>query len=103
MKKLGRIFEKNAVELKMNAPRQRVDAMIDEIIAGGYMGAQPIAGIRQYQEQLRRLKEKREKHRGGNREGIPPCCGYQVISKSAWHPCCSGFKAIQASRNRKQG
>lgn len=56
--KLGRIFEKNAVELKMNAPRQRVDAMIDEIIAGGYMGAQPIAGIRQYQEQLRRLKEK---------------------------------------------
>lgn len=58
--KLGKIFEKDAVELKMRAPRQRVNAMIDAIIDGDDMGAQPIAGISQYQGQLRQLKEKGE-------------------------------------------
>lgn len=53
---LGKILEKDAVRLKMNAPRQRVNAMIDEIIGGGSLGAHPIEGIRQYQEHLGALK-----------------------------------------------
>ena len=61
--KLGKIFEKDAVELKMRAPRQRVNAMIDAIIEGDDMGAQPIEGIRRYQERLRQLKMKGENAR----------------------------------------
>lgn len=59
--KLGKIFEENAVELKMNAPRQRVNAMIDEIISGGTLGAQHLMGIRQYQESLGEMKARAER------------------------------------------
>lgn len=59
--KLGKIFEKNAVELKMNAPRQRVNATIDEIISGGTLGARHLMGIRQYQESLREMKARAER------------------------------------------
>ncbi len=41
----------------MNAPRQRVNAMIDEIICGGYLGAQQVEGIHQYRKHLQSLKE----------------------------------------------
>lgn len=59
--RLGKIFEKDAVKLKMNAPRQRVNAMIDEIICGGYLGAQHIEGTRQYRERLKLFQEAAEK------------------------------------------
>ena len=59
--KLGKIFEKNAVELKMNAPRQRVNSMIDEIISGGTLGARHLMGIRQYQESLWEMKARAER------------------------------------------
>lgn len=59
--KLEKIFEENAVELKMNAPRQRVNAMIDEIISGGTLGAQHLMGIHQYQESLGEMKVRAER------------------------------------------
>jgi GTP-binding protein EngB required for normal cell division/archaellum component FlaC len=55
--KLGKILEKDAIDLKMNAPRQRVNAMIDEIIFGGHLGSQRIDGIHQYQEHLESLQK----------------------------------------------
>lgn len=59
--KLGKIFEKNAVDLKMNAPRQRINSMIDEIILGGYVGSQSVMGICQYQQHLKTVKDNVEK------------------------------------------
>lgn len=53
---LGKILEKDAVKLKMNAPRQRVNSMIDEIICGGNLGAHKIEGIKQYRDRLEVLK-----------------------------------------------
>lgn len=59
--KLGKIFEKNAVELKMNAPKQRINSMIDEIISGGMLGAQPVMGIIQYRELIMETRAHAEK------------------------------------------
>ena len=53
--KLGNVCSEQAVNLKMNAPRLRVKAMIEELIEGGSLGKNEIMGVRQYQEQLKML------------------------------------------------
>jgi GTP-binding protein EngB required for normal cell division/uncharacterized protein YukE len=53
---LGEILDENAVKLKMNAPKQRINAVIDEIINGGSNGATEVPGICQYKQSLCEMK-----------------------------------------------
>ena len=65
LKKLGEICSKNAVELKMSAPRNRINSMIDELIKGGSLGERKIVGISEYKEQMRQMLKEMQQIKEG--------------------------------------
>ena len=57
MKKLGEICGKDAVELKMTAPKSRINSMVDEIIKGGILSGHSIAGVQEYRQEMEKLHD----------------------------------------------
>lgn len=49
---LGKVLDEKAVRLKMNAPKARINAAIDEVINGGRIGGNLIYGIEQFKDQM---------------------------------------------------
>ena len=58
---IGKIFSDNAVKLKMQAPKNRINSMISEIIEGGSIGENTIYGISQYKNSIAQIKSSIEK------------------------------------------
>lgn len=50
--KLGDVLSKKAVDLKMTAPKTRINAVIDEIVNGGSIASKSICGIKEFNKEI---------------------------------------------------